>query len=104
MAISIISFVWTSGPIMGALLTILFLMIIRTWTRTDKSKVGKIADNVSKKIGETIVASNTELASHVNDIAETKIEVPVTCLDTQFYGELFASSLAAGLIVKSAWS
>ena len=61
----IASFIWTNAPIMSAILTILFLIVIRMWSRSS-SVIAKPID----KLGEKVVATGTDITNEVSDVLE----------------------------------
>lgn len=110
MLTSVASFVWASGPIMNAVFTILFLILIRIWSRSN-SKITKPVEKIGEKL-ETAGKELADVASEAKDIVEgladvesTKDSIKETCnqLDAQFFGELFIASLASGFLVKYIW-
>lgn len=96
---NLISFIWENGPLMNAVFTIAFLLLIRLWTRDNgpdgmKSSMDNIDSKpkkVIKKIGDAIKESSDPIIEECDHF------------DTLFYGELFISALAAGLVVKYGW-
>ena len=119
----IASFIWTNAPIMSAILTILFLIVIRMWSRSS-SVIAKPID----KLGEKVVATGTDITNEVSDVLEglsttnstskptsvnpsdsaTPEPIPSSAnssqLDAQFFGELFLAGVASGLVIKFGWA
>lgn len=104
---AVASFVWTSGPIMSAIFTILFLILIRMWSRSTPSvnkpiaKIGEKVEEAGKEIKETA----GELIEGLEGIDEVPkaVEDSTNQLDILFFGELFVASLASGFLVKYGW-
>lgn len=103
---SIASMIWTSVPVMYSIFTMVFLIGIRLWTRSDApSKIKKVAEKLGHE-AEKIKSEAFEAGKGVvEDISETKLPCSKTVdLDPQFYGELFIAGLVAGTVVKAGWS
>ena len=109
-------FLWMSKPFMTAIFTIVFLILIRAWTR---SKTNNKAKKCTKKIG-TIVNKTCKTAKSFCDTAldlkdnfissddsdesaDESNNDNTIYLDTLFYGELFVSAAAAGAIISLVW-
>lgn len=116
---AILSFVWTSGPLMNAAFTILFLVFIRLWTRADISdspgssitkpiaKIGEKIEETRKEVTEGLTRMGTEESNEVNkedtvDIVEASVS-RTNYLDALFFGELFVAGFAAGFLIKYGW-
>jgi len=98
---------------MSAILTILFLIVIRMWSRSS-SVIAKPID----KLGEKVVATGTDITNEVSDVLEglsttssssaTPEPIPSSAnssqLDAQFFGELFLAGVASGLVIKFGWA
>lgn len=104
---AIASFVWTSGPIMSAIFTILFLILIRMWSRSTQSiskpitKIGEKVEEAGKEIKETA----EDLVEGLKDLEDVPkaVENSTNQLDILFFGELFVASIASGFLVKYGW-
>lgn len=113
---AILSFVWTSGPLMNAAFTILFLVFIRLWTRADISdspsssitkpiaKIGEKIEETRKEVTEGLTRMGTAESNEVNkeDTVETSVS-HTNHLDALFFGELFVAGFAAGFLIKYGW-
>lgn len=110
---AIASFVWTSGPIMSAVFTILFLILIRMWSRSTPSyasvtkpitKIGEKVGEAGKEIKETAgdLADVVEGLECIDEVPKV-IENSTSQLDILFFGELFVASIASGFLVKYGW-
>ena len=107
---AIASFVWTSGPIMSAVFTILFLILIRMWSRSTPSitkpitKIGEKVEEAGKEIKET-AGNLSDVVEGLEGIDEVPkaVENSTNQLDILFFGELFVASLASGFLVKYGW-
>jgi len=132
MITSISGFIWNNVPIMYAIFTIIFLVIIRMWTRdgqtdrfgtdrsgnisaSDKNKTADIIKNIGKKIGK----AGKEISVNAKDITEgfefaegfnvnakkieERTEEVTSSLDNLFFGELFIAGICAGLVMKFGW-
>ena len=109
---AVASFLWSCVPFIYASLTILFLVLLRLWTRdtrdiSSKSDLTKTSQKLGDKISETTKNTSAELkditegmsvSEKLDDIADSS-----ESLDAQFYGELFLAGLAAGVVVKFGW-
>ena len=116
---SIASFVWYSAPVMTAIFTTIFLILIRAWSRDPSSN--KIKSG-TKKLGDAVESSgkvaksfcdttfnddeNNNRNENKNDITDDKKHSKhskTDNLDTLFFGELFLSAAAAGLLISFGW-
>ncbi len=117
---SIGSYVWSSGVMIGAILTILFLTVIRMYSRNttgSNNTLGKVTEKIGNKLQDAKTEASSILEGYVTDSKQTSttadhketsevVEIPDTrCdkLDLQFYGELFVASMLSGFIVKTWW-
>lgn len=107
---TLIGYVWNSGVLVGAFCTIVFLVIIRTYTRdtsSKKSKIGKVAEKIGEKIGDVNkdidkVVEGLSDPSDADDATSSKCAA-TDKLDVQFYGELFLASVMSSSVVKLWW-
>lgn len=104
---AVASMVWSSAPIMNAVLTIIFLVLLRMWSRDENSKVKKITEKIGNRVDSASAdfideTSKTLEGFDVGELAECA-ESTKNQLDTQFFGELFMSGLASGIIIKICW-
>jgi hypothetical protein len=115
---SIAGFMWSSAVVMYSVFTIIFLLLIRVWSRSgsykstvESTKSNKnITKSLTKKLGKKIkdVSSDTldSMKSGLDVVDSNDIQSgtnSTTHLDTQFFGELFIAGLCAGGIVKYGW-
>lgn len=91
---SIIQFIWTSAPIMNAVFVILFLILIRIWSR-EKSKIKEPIEKLGIVIKDTC---NT-----ADQIEGIEIKASTDTLDAQFFGELFVAGVTSGFLIKYGW-
>ncbi len=110
---SVVSFVWASGPIMNAVFTILFLILLRLWTRAETpnvvkkpiSKIGEKVEEAGGELKETVKSAEDVFEGFDAETTTNQIKCTTTSsLDVQFFGELFVSGLAAGCLVKYVWN
>ena len=111
------AFVWDSIPFMTAIFTIVFLILIRIWTRDESD--GKVK-KTTKKIGDAIKTTrkaaesfcDTTLDLDIKDTKDTKDSAHnsksskhrTTHLDVLFFGELFLASAASGVLISFGWA
>ncbi len=107
---AIASFIWASGPIMNAIFTILFFILIRLWSRSSTkitkpiTKLGEKVEAAGQEIAETAKAAEDIIEGFdVEDTAEAIRNTSTSQLDAQFFGELFVAGLASGCLVKYVW-
>lgn len=112
---SIANIFWTSSNVMLAVFTILLLIIIRYWTRSEHHY------EPMKRIGESLRSETDSFVSgmkHISgdDTQEGMVDKkymresvaldhysPTNHLDALFFAELFVASFGAGLIIKTWW-
>lgn len=94
------SFMWSSAPVMNAILTILLLVIIRMWSRTSSP----ITEHIIK-IGKNVEKAGNELVNQTEESEKVYKSIDYTTeqLDVLFFGELFIAALMSGIIVKYMW-
>lgn len=126
---ALIGYIWNSGVLVGSLCTILFLIIIRSYSRdvdpSDKSVTpfkpnntlnhitNKATDKIGNQIKSQMKSANREIKDVLEGLSVNKDDVPslpntentpsTNQLDAQFYGELFVASALSGMVVKAWW-
>jgi hypothetical protein len=117
-----VSYVWASGVIIGAILTLVFLTLIRLYSRaTDPNALEKVTEKLGDKIGDVkeevgslvegyLTSTNgnkgkekSGKAGDTDNVDNKPIPIKTSTLDLQFYGELFLASLLSGLVIKAGW-
>jgi len=85
-----LSFIWNSDPIMYSVFTVVFLCLIRLWSRYEEPKcVKKLGKEISDKADDLIEGLSSDEPAQKTDR-----------LDALFYGELFIAGVLAGAVIK----
>lgn len=112
---ALVGYIWNSSVLIEAFCTILFLVLIRMYSRdissskstNSKSPMEKVAEKIGDKIGDV----NKEVKDVIEELtaspSSTKKEdtpiPPTNQLDIQFYGELFLASVLSSSAIKIWW-
>lgn len=110
---ALIGYVWNSSVLIEAFCTILFLVLIRMYSRdtsngkSTKSAVEKVTEKIGGKIGDV----NKEVKDVIEELTASPLKPkkeeqpipPTDQLDIQFYGELFLASVISSSVVKIWW-
>jgi hypothetical protein len=94
---------------MYSLFTILFLILIRSWTRSKEPN--QDLTKATKKIGKKLSSTGHDAEKDLSDLTEgmksanylKDVKESAEAIDSQFYGELFLAGIMSGMVIKFGW-